>query len=241
MKNVWILCCLLAACCFTNNLNAQLEDIPEDELYKYHIQGSHSFHLGVGLPNLVATTFNAADLAGFDNDGGATPVFTLKYEYGLTPDIGAGIHFGYFTAKTPQLSDISNSVTTYLNELGLPIGELACSLLGSLCTTETTTETQAGGYDRYHVYTPGIRLAYHRRVMEQLDTYASVVGGYNVIKKKRAGSNDANLNAFGNIPTFAYFTGAGAKYYFSPKIAAYGEVGYGALTIVNFGITYRVY
>lgn len=240
MKNTWILCCLFAACCLPFVLTAQVEEIPEDELYHYHKQGSHSFNVGVGVPNLVATTFSAANLAGIDNDGGATPIFTIKYEYGLTEDIGAGIHLGYFTAKTPSLSDATNTITTYLNDLGLPITEDICNLLGPLCTTETTTETQEGGYDRYHVYTPGVRLAYHRKVMEKLDTYASVVGGYNVIKKKRAGSNDANLNAFGNIPTFAYFTAAGARYYFSPKVAIYGEVGYGTLSVVNFGLTYRM-
>lgn len=237
MKNAWILCCLLAACCFTFDLNAQInEEIPEDELYKYHVQGSHSFNIGVGVPNLVSSSFTTADLLGFENDGGATPIFTVKYEYGITEDIGAGIHLGYFSAKTPKLSD--GTVTTVVDQFGSVIEDFGLCGLINICDTITTT--QEGGYDRYNVYTPGIRVAYHRKVMEQLDIYGSVVGGYNVIKKKRTGSSDADLNLFGNIPTFAYFTAAGARYFFSPKVAVYGEVGYGTLSVVNFGLTYRM-
>ncbi len=208
--------------------------------YQYHMQGSHSFNFGIGVPNQVATAFTTANLAGFETDGGATPVFMLKYEYGITQDIGAGIHFGYFTAKTPKTEAITNTVTTFINDLGIPVSEEICQALGAFCTTETTTETQESAYDRYHVYTPGIRLAYHRQVIEGLDTYASVFGGYNVIRKQRNGDENANLNPFGSIPTFAYVTAAGARYYFSPQFAIYGEVGYGALTLVNFGATYRI-
>lgn len=235
MKNILTFIALFLS--FT--LFAQQESTDELE-YKYHIQGTHSFSLGAGFPNLVNSGFTVADNLGlYENDGGASPVFTIKHEYGLTPEIGAGIHLGFFTAKTPK--KIAQQITQYTNQLGEIVPESICNLLGSLCSTETSTEAIEEGYDRYTVFTPGLRFAYHQRVMEQLDTYAHVVIGYNFITKKRDGSTGADLTDFLDvIPPFAYFTGAGARYYFSPQFAVYGEVGYGALTLVNVGATYRL-
>lgn len=233
MKNTLTFIALLLS--FT--LFAQQETTGELE-YKYHIQGTHNFSLGVGFPNLVNSGFTIADNLGlYESDGGASPVFTIKHEYGLTPEIGVGVHLGFFTAQTPKR--LTQQITQYTNQLGEIIPEELCQILGALCTSETITEE--GGYDRYTVFTPGLRFAYHQRVMEQLDTYAHVVVGYNLISKKRDGSTGADLTDFLNvIPPFAYFTGAGARYYFSPQFAVYGEVGYGALTLVNIGATYRL-
>jgi len=234
MKNLLILLCLILP--FT--LFAQ-EKTADDIDYKYHLQGSHSFHIGVGFPNKINSGFTIANQLGVDLDGGASPVYTIKYEYGLTPEIGAGLHLGYFTAKTPRIADFEETVTTFVDQLGGIVDELGCLLFE--CDTMTTTESREGGYDKYTVLTPGIRLAYHQRVLENLDTYGSVVLGYNVIRKKRNGGSNLDLTQYTNkIPTFAYFTSAGLRYYFSPQWAAYGELGYGTMTVVNVGLTYRL-
>jgi len=204
-----------------------------DTEYKYHLQGSHSFNVGVGFPNLINSGFTVVNQLGIDLNGGASPVYTVKYEYGLTSEIGVGAHLGYFTAKTPSFSE--GTVTTIVGQLGGDLG--LCGIL-----FECDTMFSEGGYDKYTVYTPGVRLAYHRQVVENLDTYGSVVLGYNVIRSKRSGSDALDLTQFTNqIPTFAYFTSAGVRYYFSQQWAAYGEVGYGTMTIVNVGLTYRMW
>jgi len=179
-----------------------------------------------------------ADQLGIDLNGSASPVYTVRYEYGLTPEIGAGLHLGYFTAKTPRFAE--TTVTTIVDQLGGIVNDLGlCGL--PLIQCDTITESRDGGYDKYTVLTPGIRLAYHQRVLEDLDTYASVVLGYNIIRSQRNGGESLDLTQFTNkIPTFAYFTSAGLRYYFSPQWAAYGEVGYGTMTIVNVGLTYRL-
>lgn len=232
MKKLLIVLCLILP--FT--LFAQEKT---DELdYQYHLQGTHSFNLGVGFPNKINSGFNIVDQLGIDLNGGASPVYTVRYEYGLTSEIGVGAHLGYFTAKTPSFSE--GTVTTIVDQLGGIVNDLG--LCGLLFECDTITESRDGGYDKYTVVTPGVRLAYHRQVVENLDTYASVVLGYNVIRSKRSGSDALDLTQFTNkIPTIAYFTSAGVRYYFSEQWAAYGEVGYGTMTIVNAGLTYRIW
>lgn len=228
MKNILTFTALL----FSFALFAQ-ERTTDDLDYKYHQQGTHTINVGVGFPNLINSGFNIADQVGLEVNGGASPVFTIKHEYALTPEIGVGIHLGYFTAKTPKLEGI----TQYFDGSGNTITQIACELIPDLCTSETT----GGGYDRYTVFTPGLRFAYHQPLLEQLDTYGSVVLGYNLINKKNKGGSGVDLTQYTNqIPTIAYFTGAGVRYYFSPQLAVYGEVGYGALTLVNVGATYRI-
>lgn len=232
MKNLLTILCLI----LPFFLFAQ-ERAANDTDYKYHLQGSHTFNVGAGFPNLINSSFMITDQLGFDLEGGASPVYTIKYEYGLTPEIGVGAHLGYFTAKTPRLEE--GTVTTIVNQLGGIVDELG--LCGLLFECDTITESTDGGYDKYTVLTPGIRLAYHRQVLENLDTYGSVVLGYNVIRSRRNGDSGLDLTEYTNqIPTFAYFTSVGARYYFSPQWAIYGELGYGTLTVVNVGLTYRL-
>jgi len=232
MKKIFLaLCIILPFIVFAQEKNT------DDTEYKYHLQGSHTFNIGAGFPNKINSGFTIADQLGIELNGGASPVYTIKYEYGLTPEIGAGLHLGYFTAKTPKFEEAT--VTSIVDQLGTIVGDLG--LCGLLFECDTITEVRDGGYDKYTVVTPGIRLAYHQRVVENLDTYGSVVLGYNIIRSQRNGGNSLDLTQYTNqIPTIAYFTSVGARYYFSPQWAAYGEVGYGTMTVVNLGLTYRL-
>jgi hypothetical protein len=73
-----------------------------------------------------------------------------------------------------------------------------------------------GGYFGWHLQSNvviGARGAFHNQFVENLDTYAGLMLGYN-IDSALVGS--ASFSAF-----------LGARYYFTPKIGAYAEVGYG--------------
>ena len=231
-KLLIVLCLILPLTLFAQEKNTDNTD------YKYHLQGSHSFNFGVGFPNKINSGFTIAEQIGIDLNGSASPVYIIRYEYGLTPEIGIGAHLGYFTAKTPSFSE--GTVTNIVNQLGEIVDDWGLCAL-QLFECDTITEMRDGGYDRYTVVTPGVRLAYHQQILENLDTYGSVVLGYNIIRSKRTGSDALDLTEFTNkIPPIAYFTSAGIRYYFSPQWAAYGEVGYGTMTIVNVGVTYRL-
>lgn len=203
----------------------------------YHMKNSHSFNLGVGFPNLANTSFNIIEGLGGGDQGGASPNFTFKYEYGLTEELGVGLHVGYYTAKTPTV--VSNVLAG--DVIGI-IEDLACILDPSLCDTLYATEDGGSGFDRIHATTLGVRGAYHRNNfmgIERLDVYGTVLVGYSFLRTKRIGDANANVSET-NPPKFIYNTSAGMRYFFTPKIGMYAEVGYGSLTVVNMGMTYRI-
>ncbi len=202
-----------------------------------HIKGSHNFNLGVGFPNLANSTFNIVEGLGGGDRGSASPNFTFKYEYGITDELGAGLHIGYYTAKTPTVvSDVLAG-----DFIGI-IEDLGCLTGLTPCDTLYATEDGGTGYDRIHSTTVGARVAYRRGELfgiEKLDVYATALFGYAFLRRKRVG--DANANVANVSPTqFVYNASAGARYFITPAIGIYGELGYGSLTILNMGLTYRI-
>lgn len=232
---------LCACCCLV--LQAQEgseEKIPKKErdiATYYQMKGSHSFSVGVGFPNLANTSFNIVEGLGGGDQGGASPNFTFKYAYGLTDQIGAGLHLGYYTAKTPTV--ISDVIAG--DFLGL-VDDIGCLLGLTPCDSVFAESDGASGFDRIHATTIGARVAYHKENflgIEKLNMYGTILVGFSYIRTKRIGDKNANV-AKTNPPKFIYNTSAGARYYITPQIGIYGEVGYGSLTIVNMGITYRI-
>lgn len=70
--------------------------------------------------------------------------------------------------------------------------------------------------------------------VKKLDVYAGVGGGV----RHRIYHNDAHNHTSGE--TLPVFVGkVGARYYFTPKFGAYGEVGSDGMSDVNVGITFR--
>ncbi len=225
---------LLGLFCVPQMLFAQEEnkEIRAEETF-YQMKGSHEFNIGMGYPNLAVTALDVANIVGVSNDAKSTPNFTLKYEYGLVQDVGIGLHLGYYSAKMPSFTGLVQDIDFS------GVNEILCSTLGISCPD--TTVTSSISYDRVHAVTIGGRFAYHRKVLENLDIYGSTVFGYSIIKKKTIGEpNASNENFAGQLPTFVYFAGAGARYYISPNWGVYGELGYGALTVFNAGVTYRI-
>jgi hypothetical protein len=88
----------------------------------------------------------------------------------------------------------------------------------------------------------GFRAAYHYDVFKapKLDTYAGLMLSYNIETFKD------NTTYYGNFHN-AYATGGsyvgvsmflGARYYFSPKVAAFAELGYG-IAVLNVGVDFK--
>jgi len=211
--------------------------IDRDIATYYHQKGTHIFNLGVGFPNLAGQAVSVIEnLTGAESEGGASPQFSLKYEYGLTEQIGVGIHTGFYTAKTPQLSEET------LTDI-IPI-DIACCIQdpgGACCFEQETTETVDPGYTRINAFSLGGRFAYHFMRFEKLDTYTNLVLGYSFIREKTIGGERSEFNDIvKKVPTFVYFVSGGVRYYFMPNFAAYGELGYGSVTLLNLGLTYRM-
>ena len=94
-------------------------------------------------------------------------------------------------------------------------------------------ETMVGDW-KYNYIIVGGRGSYHFDFgVENLDPYAGVMLGYNI----------ASVSTDTNLPTasaggFLWGAHAGARYFFSPKVGAFAEVGYG-IAWLNVGLAFK--
>lgn len=95
---------------------------------------------------------------------------------------------------------------------------------------------------KYSYIVIGARGGYHfLENNSNLDAYAGIMLGYNIVSSSAStvntGFGSFTASASGSYMLFGFY--GGARYYFSPKFAAYGELGYG-LGYFNIGIAYKL-
>jgi hypothetical protein len=90
---------------------------------------------------------------------------------------------------------------------------------------------------KYKSIVVGPRGYAHYSFMENLDTYAGITLGYNVLTSKYYGSSYWNGTASSGGIVYAFFIGG--RYYFSDKLAAMAELGYG-ITYLNIGVAIKL-
>jgi hypothetical protein len=86
------------------------------------------------------------------------------------------------------------------------------------------------------------RGTYHYPLVDNLDTYGSVLLGYTVGSssiEEPAGANPAFTPAAASVGGVAYGFSVGARYHFTDNIGAFAEVGYG-ISLLNIGLTYKI-
>ena len=81
----------------------------------------------------------------------------------------------------------------------------------------------------------GLRGAMHYAFIDNLDTYAGAMLGYNIHSWKWKGSGES-LHSGSSGLGFGVF--AGARYYLAGPIAVYAEAGYG-FTLLNVGLSLK--
>jgi len=192
----------------------------------YHQKKSHTFNVGIGFPNKLDALFKGLDLVGITEGGKATPQLTFKYEYGLTEEMGIGLHVGYYQLQSPQLSFETSELVGLL-----------CDIFPEGC--DVINNTVSGNLKVTALSVAG-RWTYHIHFLEKLDTYSSAVLGYSFLREKTTGEGITDQFSAINIPSFVYFTSVGARYYFNEHLGLYGEFGYGSITYANAGLTYRL-
>ena len=82
----------------------------------------------------------------------------------------------------------------------------------------------------------GARGAFHYAFVDNLDTYAGIMAGYNVNTWKWHGTWDNSRSSASSGLTYTAF--AGARYYFANSIAVFAELGYG-YNVINAGISLK--
>lgn len=142
------------------------------------------------------------------------------------------------------------------NDLNAGIG-LGSTLVGSLTLPPIaasyeigfTPEISGGGYlgfamseDSWSSYTwkythiiIGARGSYHFYNTNNMDIYAGLMVGYNVVSVDSPG--DYNYSAASSGITYSAFVGA--KYYFSDTFGAFAELGYG-VAYLSLGVTLKL-
>jgi len=83
----------------------------------------------------------------------------------------------------------------------------------------------------------GPRAYVHYNLMENLDTYAGAMLGYNIVSSKWTGSGSSIGNASSGGAIFSGFLGA--RYFFNEKLAAMAEIGSG-IAYLNLGIALKL-
>lgn len=100
--------------------------------------------------------------------------------------------------------------------------------------------TSAGYSAKWNYFVVGARGAYHYNGFEDvpnLDVYGGVMLGYNIVKYSSDGNDQHLADSYGSGLGFSGFLGG--RWFFSDKIGAYAELGYGVSTL-NVGVTFKL-
>lgn len=84
----------------------------------------------------------------------------------------------------------------------------------------------------------GARGNYHHYFVDNLDTYAGLMLGYNIINSKATGNWPTGYDWSANTSTFVWSIYIGGRYYFSETFAAMLELGYG-IAWLNIGVAFK--
>lgn len=189
--------------------------------------------LGIALVTLIAVSFAFAQ--------------TTPYKVG-DQNVSAGIGFGlagiYGTATLPPITVGYETALSAL-EGKLSVGGLV-GYAGS--SVDVTVPVQTGTYFGYPTYSLatdkikysyiiiGARGAYHQPLIDNVDTYGGLMIGYNLV----SATVPAALGSYSASASYlAIGAFVGGRYYFTPKLGAYAEVGYG-VGFLNVGVTYKL-
>jgi len=121
-----------------------------------------------------------------------------------------------------------------------PLPDLGNGMLGIQVAAEYYSwSSNFVGYSWSYKYIPlGVTANYHFKLDEpKIDPFVGLGLGYNVVNCSFSGSG---INNSCGYSSGIYFIGrAGARYFFSPKMAVYGDVGAGGATL-NLGIMFKL-
>lgn len=100
-----------------------------------------------------------------------------------------------------------------------------------------------GNYVFKYSYTiVAARGTYHYPLVDELDTYGSVLLGYivgNSSVEIPNGANPAFTPPAASVGGVAYGFSVGARYHFTDNLGAFAELGYG-ISLLNLGLTYKL-
>jgi hypothetical protein len=152
--------------------------------------------------------------------------------------VNLGIGFGsalytgsHFTSRTPPISgsfEMGVKDQLFDDKSSLGVG-------GYLGYTGAKWEESNWGW-KYSSIVVGGRAAVHYQFIDQFDTYAGIMLGYNIVSSSAIGSTYGGATASSSGLTYAGFIGG--RYYFTDNIAGLVELGYG-VSFINLGLAFK--
>ena len=155
----------------------------------------------------------------------------------LSVGVGLGNPYGlgFISPSIQGILDIGVSPKLGIGYIGV----------GGILGFSTGTVDYGWGYNnkytvRYTNFSIAARGTYHFDLdVEKLDLYGGVLAGYNI-----GSASDDYSGGFGYTPAYKSYSRpifgvfAGARYYFTPKVAVYGELG-NDISFLSVGITFK--
>lgn len=214
-----------ATICFSSNITAQ------HRLYK----GDRFLSAYAGFVNPEPFTFS---IFSFSGAGNPSPSANINFQYAVSNRLTLGPFVSFYRVD----ADYTNTVDQFevllasqsFNEL---LGGLDCLFLGN-CDDLTVTE-------RVSVFTFGGKVTYVRNIIDELETYLSMHLGYSINRRETIAEGVLNsvsdeLGLGVQIPSFVYFTSAGARLFLSDRYAMFGEFGYGNSHLLTLGLVMKI-
>lgn len=160
----------------------------------------------------------------------------LKGSQVISAGIGLGSSLGSFSygSQTPALS---LQYETGVWETGGP-GVIS---LGAYAGRKSYKYSGAGYTQSWSYTILGVRGAYHYNGIQSknLDVYGGLMLSYNILHytyKDNGGNNISGSGNYGNAAGLSLFVGG--RYFFTPAIAAFAELGYG-VSYLTLGLAFK--
>lgn len=139
-------------------------------------------------------------------------------------DINVGLGLG---------STLTGTGIPFNASLGYGINE-NISVGGYLGFASTKQDLGVGTWNYTNIIIGG-RGSYHHVLVNDIDTYAGVMLGYNIASASWDGPGNPSVSVGG----LSYSGFVGARYHFTEKLGAFGEVGYG-IAYLQFGLALKM-
>lgn len=178
-------------------------------IFSSHLLQAQTFEKG---DNVLSLGAGFGSTLGFVKGSSQTPALSINFERG-TWEAGPGVISagGYIGYKSIRYSGGS----------------------GSYNYTQTWNYSIVGARAAYH---------YTGWDTDKFDLYAGLMLSYNILRytyKDNLGGSGGSVSGTGNYGSGAGFTSfIGGRYYFTPTIAAYAELGYG-VSYFNAGLSFK--
>jgi hypothetical protein len=187
---------------------------------------------------------NLTKLLGIIAIGAVIPASVSALDWKAYPDpiekgdlmVSAGIGFG-----TPLYGDMTIPPIVLNVDYALPLGGIPFTLGGFFGFTQSKYDESWGGSGYTFTFTGtafGARLGYHPNLgVKNLDVNAALGLGYYLYTGK---SEYTGSGVKTDYSRFYFGLNIGARYFFTPIIGAWAELGYSALAYVSAGVTFKL-